>query len=1011
MHCTLRKDRRSRWERRATGGLLVLAALLIGAAPASADYGAVIGATPGLVAHWPLDEPAGATTISDAQGGFTGTSSTSSPHAASLGRPALVPNSGGTALRPGNFSTPFSTALNPGSFSIEMWVRDDGSSSYTDLVTSYGGARGFRVRLTPESGGASALRMYIGDGTNVPMTTAAVGLTIGEPTHVIFTVSGGLVRTYKNGVAGSTGSRAYAPVDAANPSPFRIGNTGGANAVVDDISLYDRELTAAEATQHSNAGRQVAFTRGTGTVRSGTATMAFRSATAQTYECQIDGIVNWTACGSDSPSVSGTWTYGPLPEGTRTVRVRSTGDPSVTDTASIVVDVPEGPIVSGRAFLSNWAPGATGVSTTLRFAPTSERVLLGRIRAELCDAPTGTCVAPAGLDLGTPQAIDGMADDAAWALDTSATRPNRAEYVSATGSPAVDWDDASGAPIDADEVVLRFTGGTTPSAGGRVYARISTSAPGSGAPVDAGVIPIDVRAGDLFVDGTALPGGDGTAGQPFATISQALTVATPGQTVDVRGDSVYEESGDGAAWRRPGITIRGSGPELPEIRTAGSPSAARFVLAGAGPAGPNPSGLTFRAVRFPRGLGISKFSNDIAVTQSEVTTSGVVTGGPGAERSGFPCITLEQRAYSIEITDNYLHDCSQGAAASNTVRNQGEFREPGQTDAQLSAYGPIDGITLRGNLMQRLQQDGVQMVWVRDVLFQRNVVRDAYDSRTDFTLGATCSFGGTPARCHSDGVQFQDPSQCTTQANADALQLLYPAGTFSVCSGIGVAGTHKIRNVVVTDSFFHHIFNQGAIIVGASDVRYQNNVVHDYHWPDLAGRGGNALHLGAIHGLVVADNTIVREVGPQGVGVGIALTGVTGLTSATADTTRALVRDNLLDNATYLDSRHTLLVETNHAEADARCAYNKSEKVYPCVSGFVDYGVADLRLTTSAFGAGKSRLANVAGLVQTQGSPAVAGTVSTTPPPFYVDGQDLNARDITGLRRSTSPSMGAYETR
>jgi hypothetical protein len=190
---------------------LLLAALLgaVSAAPASAaTYRETVAATPGVVAHWPLDEATAP--IVDVVNGLSGTPATGY----ALLRPAGI-DAGGTSLwlASGSSMRVGTEARHnfAGDRTVEAWVAPAATNNQQHVLSRGTATSGYHLYLDP--GGIPTFRV---NGTSV----RGPALTAGRWHHVVGTLTGRALRLYVNGrEAGTSVELPEAPVTSTRTRP------------------------------------------------------------------------------------------------------------------------------------------------------------------------------------------------------------------------------------------------------------------------------------------------------------------------------------------------------------------------------------------------------------------------------------------------------------------------------------------------------------------------------------------------------------------------------------------------------------------------------------------------------------------------------------------------------------------------------------------------------------------------------------------------------------------------
>jgi hypothetical protein len=367
--------------------LLALLAAALAPAAAQADYAGDVRATPGLLAHWPLDEAAGAATVTDDAGGLAGATLGST----ALGRPAGVAD-GRTAMHvPGGSGGVSLGDVAPiaGDLSIEAWVSVTGGAGSSRTILSKGGtASGYHLAITS----AGALSLTIGTAT---VTGGAVGTTGWH--HVVGTLSGTTARLYVDGVAVASGVVAGTPPATTNGLYLGRSSRTGANAWqggLDEVALYRAALDAATVAAHFAAGAgsgavgTVLTSTPAATTSSSSAAFAFRGTRGGlTFTCRLDGGTASSCNGAfsvsglragahvllvqaadrngvlETPATSHAWVYvrgGGSGGGSGSTTTKDTTPPVTT-----IVSAPP-PLSSSSGAAFSFAAGEAGVAWTCR---------------------------------------------------------------------------------------------------------------------------------------------------------------------------------------------------------------------------------------------------------------------------------------------------------------------------------------------------------------------------------------------------------------------------------------------------------------------------------------------------------------------------------------------------------------------------------------------------------------------------------------------------------------------
>jgi concanavalin A-like lectin/glucanase superfamily protein len=213
-------------------------------------YAFNIGSAAAPVGWWPLDEPAGATTVVDASG--NGRNATASN--LTLGAPGRLV--GGSTVASFNGTSSSASTAGPvldtsKSFTVSAWVRLTDKSDYRTVVSQDGTARSAFYFQYWHSGDRWALVTPAGD--NVSPTTFGVATSTATPvlnqwTHLtgVYDAGAHQLRLYVNGELQGTASGVT--VWRGN-GPLRIGQAITGNHVpgqISDVRVWNRVLSAGE---------------------------------------------------------------------------------------------------------------------------------------------------------------------------------------------------------------------------------------------------------------------------------------------------------------------------------------------------------------------------------------------------------------------------------------------------------------------------------------------------------------------------------------------------------------------------------------------------------------------------------------------------------------------------------------------------------------------------------------------------------------------------------------------
>jgi concanavalin A-like lectin/glucanase superfamily protein len=390
--------------------LVLLAAALLGALacvqPAvAADAGQVVRDTPGVVAHWPLDERAG-TVVTDALGGLTGTI-TGTPV---LGAPTARSDDHGSAI---GLSATSATALGSslslaGDASLEAWVLVQPGTTGTRYAVSKGNASsGLHLMLD----GSRRVLFRVGTGSGATTATGPA-LATGTWHQIVGTLAGRAAAVYVDGRSVASASLPAAPT--ASTRELYLGRYSGSasgywQGRLDEVSLYGRALSATEVATHYAAVADAtppAVTLTSTPPRLGNgdgATIAFTATKSQsTFACRLDGG-SWAPC-------DGSASYRGLAEGSHEVAVLA------TDRYGIAALAPA---------TATWRVDRTPPETLMLASATADGLTRASFSSEAgasfeCRTGSGAwsaCATPASVPNGTSLAV--RARDGAGNVDPS----------------------------------------------------------------------------------------------------------------------------------------------------------------------------------------------------------------------------------------------------------------------------------------------------------------------------------------------------------------------------------------------------------------------------------------------------------------------------------------------------------------------------------------------------------------------------------------------------------------
>jgi hypothetical protein len=283
----------------------------------------------------------------------------------------------------------------------------------------------------------------------------------------------------------------------------------------------------------------------------------------------------------------------------------------------------------------------------------------------------------------------------------------------------------------------------------------------------AACVPGSALAADtLYVSPSGSDAATGAAGQPLATLTKALAVASGGERVVLAAGS-YPAAKDGRA-RSAWVTVVGP--------SKGTASVNGLTISGG-------QRLDISGVRFTAGVGArSVWTKATGIVPPEhIHLSDNEFTNPGGT-----CISMRDGSSDVVISGNRIHDCQVGFGAA--------------------AGGPIvqsSGLTISDNRIEDLTGDGIQLGQWNDVTITGNVVDDIRDPAGKY---------------HNDAVQLTGNSARVRIARNtltdSRTQLLF------IQDAMGPIDDVEVSNNVIARS--------GAVAVqslGATRVRFVHNTI------------------------------------------------------------------------------------------------------------------------------------------------------------------------------------------
>ena len=199
----------------------------------------------GLVAWYQFD---GNTTDSSSNANYATPSGTITYGAGKFGQAATF---GGTQ----SVSVANNTTLQNSAVTISFWMNASTPVSYAEIVSLDGGTTGspgFDIEEGAAGAGTVYMRVDTSAGANYNGCGTASAVVGKGWTHMLYTISGGTVTGYMNGVQICTLAYTVGTGISNSTVPLKIGTGPGSfvyNGALDDVRLYNRVLSADEITQ------------------------------------------------------------------------------------------------------------------------------------------------------------------------------------------------------------------------------------------------------------------------------------------------------------------------------------------------------------------------------------------------------------------------------------------------------------------------------------------------------------------------------------------------------------------------------------------------------------------------------------------------------------------------------------------------------------------------------------------------------------------------------------------
>ena len=150
--------------------------------------------------------------------------------------------------------------------SVSFWARQTALGTNQTFVAKWDYQTQGSWAIQTDNTITSKLKLFIPTsltdiGTGYNVTTPASSWSAGVWHHVVFTYPGGAAKVYIDGVSQSLTTQGSAPAAMqASTASVKIGKFGGTldryfNGIIDDVRIYNRALSPAEAKLLYNLGR------------------------------------------------------------------------------------------------------------------------------------------------------------------------------------------------------------------------------------------------------------------------------------------------------------------------------------------------------------------------------------------------------------------------------------------------------------------------------------------------------------------------------------------------------------------------------------------------------------------------------------------------------------------------------------------------------------------------------------------------------------------------------------
>jgi len=147
-------------------------------------------------------------------------------------------------------------------FSVSMWVKHESFSSFY-YVNKDGASPQHSIQIIGfQSGGDKVRYALSNNGTNIVNSDVAFSssISLGTWYHLVFVYTGTVVRVYRDGVLqGSTATTISSLKDSSATFSLGIPTTQSFDGFMDEVSVFDYELTQADVTVLYNSGTPLPY--------------------------------------------------------------------------------------------------------------------------------------------------------------------------------------------------------------------------------------------------------------------------------------------------------------------------------------------------------------------------------------------------------------------------------------------------------------------------------------------------------------------------------------------------------------------------------------------------------------------------------------------------------------------------------------------------------------------------------------------------------------------------------